>query len=312
LEKARQANAMKAAGDRQVSVNLTTVVDNNIAEFCDVGGKGAQRSLGEKEQDFLMAMQSFYEGGAWRQSRRASFVLRGGARRAALGSQRAPESLDNPNAPPGAPMMSNEEFDNLKSELLWAGSQVAVLSKDEQRFLEASLAFAKGAPLLSDVEYDALKLRLKEAGSVVAVAGPRCSLRSQRVYSDSTVDYARMTALNLPGALLGLAVCFLFDDVTGFKVSELVELPEPYGVFALWGIVLPCIYFVSAKFTSIVLKDSLVLKGPCPSCGQPVVAYFGDILGVEGEKSILDCTCGSCNQLLNFSRSNRTITLVKN
>jgi hypothetical protein len=28
--------------------------------------------------------------------------------------------------------MSNEEFDVLKQELLWEGSQVAILSKDEQ------------------------------------------------------------------------------------------------------------------------------------------------------------------------------------
>jgi hypothetical protein len=190
--------------------------------------------------------------------------------------------------------MSNEEFDLLKSELLWAGSQVAVLSKDEQRFLEASLAYNKGTPVLSDSEFDALKLSLKEQGSAVATFGPRCSLRSQRVFSDASVDYARMTALNLPGALLALAACFLLDDVSGFKISELVELPEPYGFAAVWFAVLPAIYFVSAKFTGAVLKDSLVLKGPCPNCGAPTVAYFGDILGVEGEKSSLDCTCGSC------------------
>ena len=208
-------------------------------------------------------------------------------------------------------MMSDEEFDVLKSELLWAGSQVAVLSKDEQRFLEATLAFNKGKPVLDDAAYDALKLRLKEEGSMVSVAGPRCSLRSQRVYSDATVDYTRMTGLNLPGALLGLLACFLVDDVSGFKVSELVELPEPYGILAVWGLVLPAIYFVSAKFTALVLKDALVLKGPCPNCGAPIVAYFGDILGVEGEKSSLDCTCGSCSKLTNVQRSSRTITLVK-
>lgn len=29
----------------------------------------------------------------------------------------------------GTPIMSNEEFDNLKEELIWAGSSVAILSK---------------------------------------------------------------------------------------------------------------------------------------------------------------------------------------
>lgn len=32
----------------------------------------------------------------------------------------------------GKPMMSNEEFDILKQELLWEGSKVAVLTKAEQ------------------------------------------------------------------------------------------------------------------------------------------------------------------------------------
>ena len=67
-------------------------MDSNIGEFCDINKR--QRTLGEKEQDFLMALQSFYDS--------------------------------------GAPVMSNEEFDVLKQELLWEGSQVAILTKDEQ------------------------------------------------------------------------------------------------------------------------------------------------------------------------------------
>ena len=67
-------------------------MDANIGEFCDINKR--QRTLGEKEQDFLKALQSFYDS--------------------------------------GAPVMSNEEFDVLKQELLWEGSQVAILTKDEQ------------------------------------------------------------------------------------------------------------------------------------------------------------------------------------
>lgn len=180
-----------------------------------------------------------------------------------------------------------------------------------QRFLEASIAFNKGAPVLSDAEYDALKLRLKEANSPVAMAGPRCSLRSQRVYSDSQVDYLRMTLLNVPGALVGLAACFLLDDVSGFRVTELVELPEPYSLLAVWGLVLPAIYLVSAQVTGFVLKDSIILKGPCPNCGEGNVAFFGTLLTVEGEADSLDCSCPSCKSPLNFQRKARTITLIK-
>lgn len=36
--------------------------DNNILEFCNIG---PPKTLGEKEADFLMALQAFYDGGAW-------------------------------------------------------------------------------------------------------------------------------------------------------------------------------------------------------------------------------------------------------
>ena len=180
-----------------------------------------------------------------------------------------------------------------------------------QRFLEASLAFARGAPTLSDVEYDALKLKLKESGSRVALAGPRCSIRSQRVYSDSTVDYARMTALNVPGALVGLGACFVADDLSGFGITQLVELPEPWGFVAVWFVVLPVIYLISAKVTSLVLQDSVVLKAPCPNCGASNIAFFGDILTVKGDKESLDVSCESCKQLINFQRRTRQVVLIK-
>ena len=164
---------------------------------------------------------------------------------------------------------------------------------------------------MSDAEYDALKLELKTSGSDVALAGPRCSLRSQRVYSDSTVDSGRMTLLNVPGALVGLLACFVVDDLSGFGITQLVELPEPFGFIAVWFVVLPVIYLISAKFTGLLLKDSVVLQAPCPNCGVSNIAFFGDILTVEGSKDQLDVTCESCKQLINFQRRTRQVVLIK-
>jgi hypothetical protein len=173
------------------------------------------------------------------------------------------------------------------------------------------MSFARGKPCMSDAEYDTLKLALKESGSRVALAGPRCSIRSQRVYSDSTVDYLRMTALNVPGALVGLAACFVVDDLSGFGITQLVELPEPWGFVAVWFVVLPVIYLISAKVTGLILQDSVVLTAPCPNCGSTNVAFFGDILTVKGDKESLDVTCDSCKQLINFQRRTRQVVLVK-
>jgi hypothetical protein len=44
-------------------------VDENVLEYCDIN-KFRSRSLGEKEQDFLMALQSFYDTGAASPARR--------------------------------------------------------------------------------------------------------------------------------------------------------------------------------------------------------------------------------------------------
>ena len=50
---------------------------------------------------------------------------------------------------------------------------------------------------------------MSEAGSVVTAQGPRCSLRTRRLYSDATVSYGKLLLLNVPAALLVLAGLFL-------------------------------------------------------------------------------------------------------
>jgi hypothetical protein len=120
--------------------------------------------------------------------------------------------------------MSNEEFDNLKEELMWEGSSVVMLSKhaclfaplliacvlksifakinanprpkvwrryklplscvlfpaeDEQKLLEASMAYAAGSPIMSDAEFDELKLKLK-----VGPLLPSCVLA--RIYTHTS------------------------------------------------------------------------------------------------------------------------------
>ena len=44
---------------------------------------------------------------------------------------------------------------------------MAILSSTEQRFMEASMAYAAGKPFLSDDEYDDLKRKLRQKNSKV-------------------------------------------------------------------------------------------------------------------------------------------------
>jgi sterol desaturase/sphingolipid hydroxylase (fatty acid hydroxylase superfamily) len=134
------------------------------------------------------------------------------------------------------------------------------LGSDEQKFMEASLAYVAGRPILTDQQYDELKMKLKTKGSKVAIAGPRCSLRSKKVVSDSTVDYLKMTLLNVPAALVALTLVFFLDDITGFEITYLLELPEPYSFVVTWFIVLPITFFIAQALTNTILKEALILK----------------------------------------------------
>lgn len=261
---------MKAV-ENQGKLAQEEVSDNKILQYCNIDKKSDKRSLGELEQDFLEALQSFY--------------------------------YDK------QPVMSNEEFDNLKEELIWQGSSVVILSPDEQRFIEASLSYAAGKPNISDADYDALKLKLKIAGSKVALEGPRCSLRSKKVYSDSSVDYLKMFLLNVPAALIALTLVFFLDDLTGFEITYLLELPEPYSFIFTWFVVLPITFFTAQFLTNVILKDFLILKGPCPNCGAFNNSFFGTILTIPSGGDANVVKCEQCNSMLKFELNTRLITL---
>ncbi|KAK4748582.1 hypothetical protein SAY87_015168 [Trapa incisa] len=246
------------------------IVDSNVLPYCSIDKK-QKKSLGELEQDFLQAMQAFYyEGKA---------------------------------------IMSNEEFDNLKEELMWEGSSVVMLSSDEQRFLEVSMAYVAGKSILSDEEYDQLKQRLKAEGSEIVVEGPRCSLRSRKVYSDLSVDYFKMFLLNVPATVIALGLFFFLDDLTGFEITYLLELPEPYSFIFTWFAAVPLIVWLALSLTNAIVKDFLILKGPCPNCGTENVSFFGTILSISSGGNTNNLKCSNCETPLVYDSKSRLITL---
>ncbi|KAM7531217.1 hypothetical protein LguiB_034627 [Lonicera macranthoides] len=259
----------KASTDQPDQVQEDEVDDGKILPYCSIEKK--KKSLGEMEQEFLQALQSFYYD--------------------------------------GKAVMSNEEFDNLKEELMWEGSSVVMLSSDEQKFLEASMAYVSGKPIMTDEEYDKLKMQLKMDGSDIVVAGPRCSLRSRKVYSDLYVDYLKMFLLNVPAALVALTLFFFLDDLTGFEITFLLELQEPFSFIFTWFAALPLILWLSFSITNAIVKDFLILKGPCPNCGTENSSFFGTILSISSGGSTNNTKCSNCETPLVFDSSTRLITL---
>ncbi len=57
--------------------------------------------------------------------------------------------------------------------------------------------------------------------------GPRCSIRSKKMYGDLVPDAARLLILYVPAVMLVLGFVFAIDDITGFEITTLVELPPP-------------------------------------------------------------------------------------
>ncbi|CAK9321679.1 unnamed protein product [Citrullus colocynthis] len=260
----------RAASDQPGQVEGDEVVDSNVLQYCSIDKK-EKKSIGELEQEFLQALQAFYyEGKA---------------------------------------IMSNEEFDNLKEELMWEGSSVVMLSSDEQKFLEASMAYVSGTPIMTDKEFDELKLRLKMEGSEIVVEGPRCSLRSRKVYSDLSVDYFKMFLLNVPATVVALGLFFFLDDITGFEITYLLELPEPFSFIFTWFAAVPFLVWLALTLTNAVVRDSLILKGPCPNCGTENISFFGTILSVSSGGNINNIKCSNCATELVYNSKTRLITL---
>ena len=57
-----------------------------------------------------------------------------------------------------------------------------------------------------------------------------------------------------------LLALYLIDDFTGFQVTNLLELPEPYGIAFTWGIVLPTVFVFVASITNFIFQDNLILR----------------------------------------------------
>lgn len=245
------------------------VVDGNVLQYCSIDKK-QKKTIGEMEQEFLRALQSFYY------------------------DQKA--------------IMSNEEFDNLKEELMWEGSSVVMLSADEQRLLEASMAYIAGNPIMSDSEFDELKLRLKQDGSDIVTEGPRCSLRSRKVYSDLTVDYLKMLLLNAPATVVALGLFFFIDELTGFEVN-VFQFPEPFGFIFTWFAALPLILVTAQVVTKAIINDVLIVKGPCPNCGTENLSFFGTILSITSGGATNTVKCANCKTVMIYDSKTRLITL---
>nr|AAQ56398.1 hypothetical protein OSJNBa0003M24.13 [Oryza sativa Japonica Group] len=135
------------------------------------------------------------------------------------------------------------------------------------------------------------------------------NLQFSQVYSDLTVDYFKMFMLNVPAAVVALTLFFFLDDLTGFEITYLLELPEPFSFIFTWFAALPLIFWVAQAITSAIVKDFLILKGPCLNCGNENLSFFGTILSVPSGGARNSVKCANCGSSLVYDSASRLITL---
>eukprot|EP00184_Porphyridium_aerugineum_P008614 CAMPEP_0184693136 /NCGR_PEP_ID=MMETSP0313-20130426/1418_1 /TAXON_ID=2792 /ORGANISM="Porphyridium aerugineum, Strain SAG 1380-2" /LENGTH=279 /DNA_ID=CAMNT_0027151109 /DNA_START=317 /DNA_END=1156 /DNA_ORIENTATION=+ len=201
----------------------------------------------------------------------------------------------------GKPMLSNEDFDTLKDDLTWQGSNVIRLSREELTFLQAARAYQSGQSIMSDAEFDTLREELKKKQSIVALqTDPKCSLITQTCWSDCTEDRFRQSVLYLPAA--GIAA------IVWAVVSYFTPLADQSPLVSL-AAGAPFIFVFAKIGTELILPDPLILTGKCPSCAAQQRVYFGNVATVEGYKDFAECKCTNCEAQLTLDKAKRRFRL---
>nr|GEV21976.1 PGR5-like protein 1A, chloroplastic [Tanacetum cinerariifolium] len=77
---------------------------------------------------------------------------------------------------------------------------------------------------------------------------------------DLTVDYLKMFLINAPAAVVAVGLFFFLDDITGFEITYLLELPEPFSFIFTWFAALPFLLWLSFTLTNVIVRDFLILK----------------------------------------------------
>ena len=197
----------------------------------------------------------------------------------------------------GRQVLSDDQFDKLKEDLQWNGSNLVVVNRKEAQYLAAMEAYLKGEPILGDKEFDSLKQELKEAGSKFAVeTEPKCYIDTGVCKVTLQEDKFRSNLLYLPAGIV-LSIGWLGF---GFEIIEPIIRLNPLFLFLLGT---PLIYSGSKTITeSFIFENKFVAYGPCPSCEFENRVYFGNILGVEGFTDLAEVKCPNCKEVFNVQR----------
>jgi hypothetical protein len=124
----------------------------------------------------------------------------------------------------GRQVMEDAEFDSLKEDLSWSGSEVVNLNRKEINYLDAMQAYMKGDPIMEDGEFNALRDELREDGSSIAVSKePKCYIDTGICTVTFQQDNFRNNLLYLPAiSIIGLLWLGLGYEIVGGRINPLI------------------------------------------------------------------------------------------
>ncbi|XP_052118282.1 PGR5-like protein 1A, chloroplastic isoform X3 [Arachis duranensis] len=76
-----------------------------------------------------------------------------------------------------------------------------------------------------------------------------------------------------------------------FVITYLLELPEPFSVIFTWFAAVLLLVWLARSLTSAIIKDSLILEGPCPNCGTENTSFLRTILSISSGDSTNKVKC---------------------
>ena len=208
----------------------------------------------------------------------------------------------------GRQLLTDKDFDVLKEDLTWLGSDLVNMNRKEVKYLSSVQAYLAGSPIISDEEFDELKAELKDQGSKFAVnSEPVCYIDTGICKATFKNDFFRTNLLFLPvGAILTLTWLSIGYELFGslFRFNPIL--------FVILGSPLISKYSQELTYKFIFQGGAKVSYGPCPSCESENRIYFGNILGVEGFGDVAEVKCSNCKEMFTVQRDTlRASTMPK-
>eukprot|EP00285_Hemiselmis_virescens_P011672 CAMPEP_0173390158 /NCGR_PEP_ID=MMETSP1356-20130122/14327_1 /TAXON_ID=77927 ORGANISM="Hemiselmis virescens, Strain PCC157" /NCGR_SAMPLE_ID=MMETSP1356 /ASSEMBLY_ACC=CAM_ASM_000847 /LENGTH=329 /DNA_ID=CAMNT_0014347487 /DNA_START=11 /DNA_END=1000 /DNA_ORIENTATION=- len=200
-------------------------------------------------------------------------------------------------------MMSDSDFDQLKEDLAFSGSDLPLMNRMEVMFMVAANRYAEGNPIMSDDEFDNIRRKLKDRNSVAVVHKvPTCRVETNTCKADLTTDTLKDAILYLP--IVGI-VTLIVAEASYLTIGS---VGGPLGSLLLDSPVIALISYFIRNF--ILFQDPLITRTSCPQCYTEQNIYFGDILFCSGNKQDLiktQCANQACGCDLRASRSKMTV-----